>query len=92
MSLSRRIARQNCLRADHTCVYLSFQFRNVRVASKIKTNNETIQNVIELIKFISIFKNQTKSAEPQAIPIKISLNKGSLYINKIPIYQFPIKY
>ena len=60
--------------------------------SKIKSNNETFQSIIELIKLISIFKNQTKSAEPQAIPIKISLNKGSLYINKIPIYRFPIKY
>ena len=69
--------------------FLTLSYEDI---SKIKTNNETIQNVIELIKFISIFKNQTKSAEPQAIPIKISLNKGSLYINKIPIYQFPIKY
>ena len=60
--------------------------------SKIKTNNETIQSIIELIKLISIFKNQNISAEPQAIPIKVSLIKGSLYINKIPIYQFPVRY
>ena len=60
--------------------------------SKIKTNNETIQSVIELMKLISILTNQTKSAEAQAIPIKVSLNKGSLYINGIPIYQFPTKY
>ena len=60
--------------------------------SKIKTNNETIQSVIEWIKLISIFKNQTVSSEPLAIPIKVSLIKGSLYMNKIPIYQFPIKY
>ena len=69
--------------------FLTLSYEDI---SKIKTDNETIQSVIELIKLISIFKNQTNSAEPQAIPIKISLNKGSLYINKIPIYQFPIKY
>ncbi len=57
--------------------------------SQIKTNNKTIQSVIEFMKLISIFKNQSESAEPKAIPIKISLNKGSLYLNKIPIYQFP---
>ncbi len=60
--------------------------------SKIKTNNEKIQLVIELIKFILIMKNPTKKIEPEAIPIKLSLDKGSFYLNKIPIYQLPRKY
>ena len=69
--------------------FLKLSYEDV---SKIKTNNKTIQSVIEIIKLISIFTNQTKSAQLHAIPIKVSLNKGSLYLNRILIYQFPIKY
>ena len=69
--------------------FLKLSYEDV---SKIKTNNKTIQSVIEIIKLVSIFTNQTKSAQLHAIPIKVSLNKGSLYLNRILIYRFPIKY
>ena len=60
--------------------------------SKIKTDNELIQSIIDLVKLLLIINNPTRTAEPQAIPIKLSLNKGLFYINAIPIYQFPTQY
>ena len=60
--------------------------------SKIKTGNEKIQNIIDLVNLILIIKNPKKTAEPQVIPIKFSLDKGSFFINAIPIYRFPKKY
>ena len=75
-------------KGDVNCI-LRLSYKDI---SKIDTNNEKIQSVIELIKVILIIKNPTNNVEPQAIPIKFSLDKGSFYINKIPIYQLPTKY
>ncbi len=60
--------------------------------SKIKTDNELIQSIIDIVNLLLIINNPTRSAEIQAIPIKLSLNKGLFYINAIPIYQFPTRY
>ena len=60
--------------------------------SKIKTDNELIQSIIDIVNLLLIIKNPTSAAELQAIPIKLSLNKGLFYINAIPIYQFPTQY
>ena len=60
--------------------------------SKIKTDDVSIQRIINFVKLLLIINNTTKPAEPQPIPIKLSLNKGLLYINAIPIYQFPTQY
>ena len=75
-------------KVDVNCL-LRLSYKDI---SKIKTNNETIQSILELIKLILIIKNPLKNSEPQAIPIKFSLDKGSFFINKIPIYEFPRKY
>ena len=50
--------------------------------SLIKTNNETIQGVIELLKLISIFKNKTKSAEPPR------MRRGSFWECLWPPYTY----
>jgi hypothetical protein len=60
--------------------------------SKIKTDNELIQSLIDIVKLLLIINNPTKTAELQEIPIKLSLNKGLFYINGIPVYQFPTQY
>ena len=60
--------------------------------SKIETDDGSIQRIIDFVKLLLIINNTTKTAEPQPIPIKLSLNKGLLYINAIPIYQFPRQY
>lgn len=60
--------------------------------SKIKTDNELIQSIIDIVNLLLIINNPTRTAELQAIPIKLSLNKGLFYINAIPIYQFPTQY
>ena len=60
--------------------------------SKIKTDNELIQNIIDIVNLLLIINNPTRTAELQEIPIKLSLNKGLFYINAIPIYQFPTQY
>ncbi len=60
--------------------------------SKIKTDNELIQSIIDIVNLLLIINNPTRSAELQAIPIKLSVNKGLFYINAIPIYQFPTQY
>ena len=60
--------------------------------SKIKTDNELIQSVIDIVNLLLIINNPTSTAEQQAIPIKLSLDKGLFYINAIPIYQFPTQY
>ena len=60
--------------------------------SKIKTDNELIQSIIDIVNLLLIINNPTRTAELQEIPIKLSLNKGLFYINAIPIYQFPIQY
>ena len=60
--------------------------------SKIKTDNELILSIIDIVKLLLIINNPTRTAELQAIPIKLSLNKGLFYINAIPIYQFPTQY
>ena len=60
--------------------------------SKIKTDDKSIQRIIDFVKLLLIINNTTTSAEPQPIPIKLSLNNGLLYINAIPIYQFPTQY
>ena len=60
--------------------------------SKIKTDNELIQSIIDIFSLLLIINNPTRTGELQAIPIKLSLNKGLFYINAIPIYQFPTQY
>ena len=60
--------------------------------SNIKTDSELIQNIVDIVNLLLIIKNPTRTAELQAIPIKLSLNKGLFYINAIPIYQFPTQY
>ncbi len=60
--------------------------------SKIKTDNEFIQSIIDIVNLLLIINNPTKTAELQAIPINFSLNKGLFYINAIPIYRFPTQY
>ena len=60
--------------------------------SKIKTDNELIQRIIDIVNLLLIINNPTRTAELQAIPIKFNLNKGLFYINAIPIYQFPTQY
>ncbi len=60
--------------------------------SKIETDEGSIQRIINFVKLLLIINNTTKTAEPQPIPIKLSLNRGLLYINAIPIYQFPTQY
>ena len=60
--------------------------------SKIKTDNELIQSIIDIVNLLLIINNPTRTAELQAIPIELSLNKGLFYINAIPIYQFPTQY
>ena len=60
--------------------------------SKIKTDDVSIQRIINFVKLLLIINNTTKPAESQPIPIKLSLIKGLLYINAIPIYQFPTQY
>ena len=60
--------------------------------SKIKTDNELIQSIIDIVNLLLIINNPTRTAELQEIPIKLSLNKGLFYINAIPIYQFPTQY
>ena len=60
--------------------------------SKIKTDNELIQSIIDIVNLLLMINNPTRTAELRAIPIKLSLNKGLFYINAIPIYQFPTKY
>ena len=62
---------------------------NPRDISRIKTKNETIQKITNLINFILIIKNLKKTSEKQKIPIKFSLNEGLFYLNGIPIYHFP---
>ena len=60
--------------------------------SKIKTDNAVIQSIIDIVNLLLIINSPTRTAELQAIPIKLSLNKGLFYINAIPIYQFPTQY
>ena len=60
--------------------------------SKIKTDNGLIQSIIDIVNLLLIINNPTSTAEPQAIPVKLSLDKGLFYINAIPIYQFPTRY
>ena len=65
---------------------------NPKDISKIKTDNELIQSIIGFFNLLFIINNPTRTNELQAIPVKLSLNKGLLYINAIPIYQFPTQY
>ncbi len=60
--------------------------------SKIKTDNELIQSIIDIVNLLLMINNPTRTAELQEIPIKLSLNKGLFYINAIPVYQFPTQY
>ena len=60
--------------------------------SKVKNENQSIQRIIDLINLIFIMQNPTNTSEPREIPIKFSLNKGSFFINSIPVYQFPTRY
>ena len=73
---------------DVTCL-LKLTPKNI---SKIKTDNELIQSIIDIVNLLLIINNPIRTAELQAIPIKLSLNKGLFYINAIPIYQFPTQY
>ena len=60
--------------------------------SKIKTDNELIQSIIDIVNLLLMINNPTRNAELKEIPIELSLNKGLFYINAIPIYQFPTQY
>ena len=60
--------------------------------SKIKTDNELIQSIIDIVNLLLIINNPTSTDELQAIPIKLSVDKGLFYIHAIPIYQFPTQY
>ncbi len=73
---------------DVACI-LKLSPKNI---SKIKTDNELIQSIIDIVNLLLIINNPTRTAELQVIPIKLSLNKGLFYINAIPIYQFPTQY
>ena len=73
---------------DFACL-LKLSPKNI---SKIKTDNELIQSIIDIVNFLLIINNPIRTAELQAIPIKLSLNKGLFYVNAIPIYQFPTQY
>ena len=59
--------------------------------SQIKTDNDLLKGIIDLLNLILIIKDPANTAEPQVIPVKFSLDKGLFYINAIPIYQFPQK-
>ena len=73
---------------DVTCL-LKLRPKNI---SKIKTDNESIQSIIDIVNLLLMINNPTRTAALQEIPIKLSLNKGLFYINAIPIYQFPTQY
>ena len=73
---------------DVDCL-LKLRSKNI---SKIKTDDVSIQRIIDFVKLLLIIDSEKISAEPKPIPIKLSLNKGLLYINAIPIYQFPTQY
>ena len=73
---------------DVACI-LKLSPKNI---SKIKTDNELIQSIIDIVNLLLMINNPTRTAELQEIPIKLSLNKGLFYINAIPIYQFPTQY
>ena len=73
---------------DVACL-LKLSTKNI---SKIKTDNESIQSIIDIVNLLLMINNPTRTAELQEIPIKLSLNKGLFYINAIPIYQFPTQY
>ena len=75
-------------REDVACL-LKLSPKNI---SKIKTDNELIQSIIDIVNLLLMINNPTRTAELQEIPIKLSLNKGLFYINAIPIYQFPTQY
>ena len=60
--------------------------------SKIKTDNELIQSIIDIVNLLLMINNPTRTAELKEIPIELSLNKGLFYINAIPMYQFPTQY
>ncbi|MDC3107576.1 hypothetical protein OA416_00070 [Paracoccaceae bacterium] len=60
--------------------------------SRIKTDNDFLKGIIDLIKLIQFIKDPANTGEPQVVPLKFSLDKGLFYINAIPIYQFPKKY
>ena len=60
--------------------------------SRINTDNALLKSIIDLINLILIIKNPANTDEPQSIPIKLSLDKGLIYINTIPIYQLPKNY
>ena len=78
--------------------YLDFKFilnksdAGAKSQSFLKKKFSQIQSIIDIVNFLLIINNPTMNAEPQPIPIKLSLNKGLLYINAIPIYQFPTQY
>lgn len=73
---------------DFTCL-LKLSPKNI---SKIKTDNKLIQSIIDIVNLLLITNKPTRTAELQAIPIKLRLNKGLFYINAIPIHQFPTQY
>ena len=75
-------------REDVACL-LKLSPKNI---SKIKTDNELIQIIIDIVNLLLMINNPTRTAELQEIPIKLSLNKGLFYINTIPIFQFPTQY
>ena len=60
--------------------------------SKIETRNKVIQKILDLVDIILILQNKRKTSEIQSIPLKFTLNRGLLHINRIPVYQFPIKH
>ncbi len=73
---------------DFDCL-LRLSFKDI---SKVKNENQSIQSIIDLINLIFIMQNPTNTSEPREIPVKFNLNKGSFFINSIPVYQFPTRY
>ena len=52
---------------------------------------EQVFNKLNLNNLILILQDKRKTSDIQSIPLKFGLNKGLLYINRIPVYQFPTK-
>ena len=60
--------------------------------SKIKTGNKSIQNIVDLVNLFLFLQSKGNTSDIQPIPLKFGLNRGLLYINRIPVYQFPTKH
>ena len=60
--------------------------------SNIETGNKSIQKILDLVEIILILQNKGKISDIQPILLKFGLKRGLLYMNRIPVYQFPTKH